>query len=41
MSRYRAACGSKRYLWTEQHVIEAVYVEFGQGDVVPSIDTID
>ena len=33
--------GSKRYLWTEQQLTEAIeYVEFGQGDVFPSLDSL-
>ncbi len=36
-----ADSGSKRYLWTEEHVNKAIdYVEFGQADVFPSVDEL-
>ncbi len=37
-----ADSGSKRYLWTEEHVQKAIdYVELDQGDVFPSLDDLD
>jgi REP element-mobilizing transposase RayT len=33
--------GSKRYLWTEEHLLKAIeYVELDQGDVFPSFDDV-
>jgi REP element-mobilizing transposase RayT len=37
-----ADSGSKRYLWTEEHVQKAIdYVELDQGDVFPSVDDLE
>ena len=36
-----ADSGSKRYLWTEDHIKKAIdYVELDQGDVFPSLDDV-
>jgi REP element-mobilizing transposase RayT len=33
--------GSKRYLWTEEHLMKAIdYVELDQGDTVPVLDDV-
>jgi REP element-mobilizing transposase RayT len=33
--------GSKRYLWTEEHLMKAIeYVELDQGDILPVLDEV-